>query len=43
MQRDKLIATQRKLCIGLPLIIAELDFINVRRENFDHSADLTAL
>lgn len=43
MQRDKLVAAQRKLRVCLSFITTEFNFINVRREKLDNCADFAAL
>jgi len=42
VQTHQIRGAQREQGIGAPLVVAELDLENVRRETFDNGADLPA-
>ena len=43
MECDNLLAAQGKLCVCLPLVIAEFNLISVTCENLNDSPDLATL
>jgi hypothetical protein len=43
VQRQQLIGTQGKLGVGLPIVVAKLDFVHPGVQNLNHGPDFTGL